>query len=518
MTLTGLLILASGFLLITLAGLPAVSRRIRGLEIRSPGYKYWAFGFIALGLFGTWVSQMSVVVALPTIASHFNTDLPTIQWMHIGFVLALSVLLLPMGRLADLVGRKRVYIVGGLVFVLGTFLAGRSTSLMMLLPSRIIQGIGGAMTEGPGMAIITSVFPPNERGRAIGLLMVVVGSSALAAPVFGGLVVDAFGWRYVFFLNIPMVLLGIASAAAVPEEVRSTRVSRDSSAKFDWLGAGLSALSLIMLLLAMTNGHKFGWSSPIIMLAMLSSFALLGSFVWWELRTSNPMLDLRFFRRKTLSFGVSAAFLCFLGSSSVLVLTPFYLQGVLGFSPRTTGLVLVSGAIGMTLGGLISGVLSDRYGWRLFTVGGLAICATGLFLFSRLTDQSPLVLVIVALILTDFGMGTFYSPNTSSVLGSVETASYGIVSGLLNMARNGAGIISLAMATAIVTATMGSLGFEPSLDAVQETAGAAVGHAFTLGLRNAYSVLMVILLAGMALSAVKGETITAVEPAAPTVD
>ncbi len=518
MTLTGLLVLASGLLLIALAGFPAFSRRIKGLEASSPGYKYWAFAFMALGLFGTWSGQTSLIVALPSIASHFNTDLPTIQWMHIGYVLTISALLMPMGRLADLVGRKRVYIAGGVVFVLGAFLASRATSLMLLLPSRILQGAGAAMTETPGMAIIASVFPPNERGRAIGLMMVIVGLSSSTGPSIGGVVVDAVGWRYVFFLSIPLVLLGMISATAIPEENRSPLRPQDSITAFDWLGAGLSALTLIMLLVTMTNGHKFGWDSPVIILAMLSFFALLGSFVWWELRTSNPMLDLRFFGRRTFSFGVSAAFLSFLGTSAMFVLTPFYLQGVLGFSAATSGLAMISSAVSLTLGGLISGVLSDRYGWRLFTVGGMAVCATGVLLFSRLTDQSPLVLVIAALFLTNIGSGTFYSPNASSVLGSVGPASYGIVSGLLNLTRNGAGIISLATATAIITATMGSMGFEPSLNAVRETAGAAVGHAFTVGLRNAYTVMLVLLLIGMTMSFFQGERATEAEPAAPTGD
>ncbi len=158
------------------------------------------------------------------------------------------------------------------------------------------------------------------------------------------------------------------------------------------------------------------------------------------------------------------------------------------------------------------------YGWRPFTVGGLAVCATGVFMFSRLTDQSSLVPVIVALFLTNIGSGTFYAPNASSVLGSVGPASYGIVSGLLNLMRNGAGIISLAMATAIITATMGSLGFEPSLNAIRETAGAGVGHAFSVGLRNSYLIMMVLLLIAMTLSVVQGEKITEVEPAAPTGD
>ena len=177
---------------------------------------------------------------------------------------------------------------------------------------------------------------------------------------------------------------------------------------------------------------------------------------------------------------------------------------------------MMSTAISLMLGGLISGLLSDRYGRRLFIVGGMAISAIGMFLFALLTDQSSLVLVVAALILTNTGNGVFYSPNTSSVLGSVEPESYGIVSGLLNMTRNGANIISLAMATAIITATMGSLGFEPSLDAVRETTGTGVGHAFTVGLRNAYIVMGVLLLIGTGVSAAKRENVTHADPVSPT--
>ncbi len=518
MIFTGLLVIASGVFLMAIVSIPEVNRRIRGLKTTNPSYKYWAFGAIGLGLFGSVLDNGSLNVALPSIAGHFSTKLPSVQWVVIAYVLTITALLLPMGRLADLVGRKKVYIIGGLVFVLGAVLASRSTSLLMLVLSRVIQGVGGAMTEGTGMAIIASVFPGNERGRAVGLIMGVVGMGALAGPPIGGLLVDLFSWRYVFFINVPLVLLGIAIGMTVLQESRLARDPGNRAASFDWLGAVLSTAALIVLLLAMTNGHKLGWTSPTIMLAALTLFALFAAFIWWELRTPNPMLDLRLFGRKTFSFGVSAALLSFLGESAVLVMTPFYLQSVLGFSPWTTGLIMMSAAFSMMLLGPISGVLSDRYGWRLFTVGGLASSATGLFLLSRLTDESSLAMVLPSLILVEAGMGTFWSPNTSSVLSAVETEKYGIVSGLLNMVRNAGNIVSLGMATAIITVTMASLGFEPSLDAVRESTGAGVGHAFTVGLRNAYLVMIALVLMAMAASAVKGEELTEIGPVAPTGD
>ncbi len=484
--------------------------------VRSANYRYWAFSAIAVGTLGSVVDHGSVIIALPSVAAHYRTDLPTVQWVVLGYALTISALLLPMGRLSDLVGRRRVYIIGTLVFVLAAALAGSSSNLTTLILARIAQGIGAAMTQGTGMAMITSVFPPNERGKAIGLIMMVVGVGAIAGPVMGGLLVDALGWRSVFFINVPLGLVGIVACLAAVEETRAAPGAGASKSDFDWLGAALSSGALITLLLGITNGHKSGWGSPPILVALLSFCVLLSVFVWWEQRAANPILDLRLFKRRAFSFGVSAAFLTFLGSSAVLFLMPFYLQNVLGYSPRVAGVIVAPSALCMALMGPLSGWLSDRYGWRRFTVGGLALSVCGLFLLSRLTESSPVYLVIVAMILQYSGMGFFYSPNTSSVLGAVEPERYGVVSSLLNLVRNSANVTSLAVATAIVTATMGSMGFEPSLEAVRDGGGAGVGHAFTVGLRNAFLTMMGLLLLAMTVSAVRGEKVRQLRPATPT--
>ena len=467
---------------------------------RSRHYKYWVFGALAIGIFASVVDHGSVNIALPSIAAKFQTDLPTIQWVVIIYALTISALLLPMGRFSDLIGRKRVYIAGMVVLALGAVLAGISPSLETLFPARILQGVGAAMTQGTGMAIITSAFPANEKGRAIGLYMTMVGVGAIAGPAIGGIVVDTFGWRVVFFLTLPLVVIGTAATVWVLRglpEIRETL-----GARFDWLGAALSTGVLVTLLLAMTTGNRAGWLSPLILGAFAGAAAMLATFIWWELRSSAPMLDLRLFKGKTFSFGVSAAFLTFLGSSAAMFLMPFYLQNVLGYSPKTAGFIVVPGALCMAVLGSVSGVLSDRFGWRPFTVGGLACSATGLLILSQITESSPLWMVVPAMMLMSSGMGIFYSPNSSSVMNAVGQAKYGVVSGFLNLVRNAANVSSIAIATIIVTTTMNSMGFEPSLEAVRDGAE-GVGHAFTTGLRYAFLAMTGWILIAMTISALQ---------------
>ena len=471
-----------------------VRRRIRE-------YKYWAFGAVAIGMFASVVDHGSVNVALPTIAGHFGSDFATVQWVTIGYALTISALLLPMGRLSDLIGPKRVYIIGSLIFVLGAAVAGSSSSLTTLIAARIFQGCGAAMTQGTGMAIVIAAFPANERGKAIGLIMTMVGTGAIAGPAVGGFLVDAMGWRSVLLVNVPMVLLGVAVSMAILVDSRDAQTAQDGQErKFDWLGALLSTGALVTLLLALTNGHTSGWMSPTMLVFITSAVIMLATFIWWELRITAPLLDLRLFKRKVFSLGVSAHFMLFLGSSAAMFLTPFYLQQVLGFAPRESGLILVPNAACMALLGPLSGHLSDRYGWRRFTVGGLVLSTTALFLLSRLTESSSLAQVMPALMLQSAGMGIFYSPSSSSILSAVERERYGVLVGFLNLIRNGANVTSVAMAAAIVTASMGSMGYEPSLDAVRGGGSSGVGFAFTVGLRNAYLTMMGLLLAAMALS------------------
>ena len=483
----------------------------------SPHLKWYVFAAMAVGTFASVVDHGSVGVALPSIATHFHAPIPSVQWLMIGFAMTIIALLLPMGRLADLIGSKRVYIIGSVVIIAGSIAAGTSNELAVLIVARFLQGAGAAMTQGTGMAIIIGAFPPNERGKAIGLIMTMVGTGAVAGPALGGFLVDAFGWRSVFFATAPMVAVSIVMSMAVLTNADPLQSMRSPQRpRFDWLGAFLSSSALLALLLGITNAHRSGWVSPPIIAAACIFVVLLAAFIWWELRYVSPMLELRLFRRRNFFLGVSANFLMFMGSSAVLFMMPFYLQNVLGYRPSVAGLAVVPGAMCMAILGPLSGRWSDRFGWRKFTCAGLILSSTGVAILSQVTAESSVFHVIPALMLTSSGMGTFYSPNSSSILSAVERNNHGVISGLVNLIRNAGNVVSIAVATAIVTATMGSMGYEPSLDAVRDSAAVGVGTAFTAGLKFALFAMMGSMLVALFLSALpthrEGQAVPAPAP------
>ena len=252
-----------------------------------PSYKWVVFATIAIGTFVSVVDTGSVLIALPDIAAHFGADLPTVQWVVVGNALAISALILPMGRLGDIFGRKWVYIGGLAIFVAGSALAGIAANLPWVITAKVFQGAGSAMIQGNGMATVISAFTGAERGKALGTHMSVVGSGAIAGPAVGGLLVAAFGWRSVFFVNVPIGILTILASIYVLQQPRGEGASQERShASFDWLGAALSGLTLLGFLMVVGNGYRLGWTSPAVVMVCLATVAALVAFIWWELRTA----------------------------------------------------------------------------------------------------------------------------------------------------------------------------------------------------------------------------------------
>ena len=502
-----MLMAASGFFLLPFASIPVASRPKRGRKSwrsrinQSPNYKWWALGTIALGIFMSVIDHGSAAVALPTIATRFNADLPTVQWVVVAYTLTVSVMLLPMGRLSDMWDRKTVYIIGFTIYSISAGVAGFSNHLEILIVARVVQGIGSAMVQANMTAMLLAIFPGNERGKALGYQTSVVGTGAIAGPSLGGFLVSAFSWRAVFLVNIPVGIIVISAAMFILDR---SRFSNDSQAgqriRFDWLGAVLSGAALLALLLAISNGNQAGWGSPPIITGLLVSAALVAGFIWWELKTTAPMLELRLFKRKLVAMGVSAGWLGFLGLTSGTFMLPFFLQKVQGYSPGESGLIVIFSAGSMAVIGPISGRLSDRYGWRRFKVMGMALAATAVFILAfNLTEHSPLSLIIPVLILQSCGFSLFNVPNNSSILSAVERSRYGIVLAVNHLTRNSAQVAGVAVATTIVVATMGSGETGSTLEAV-----ASNPEGFLTGLQRLYMAMGCVMLVGLVLSVLQG--------------
>ena len=472
----------------------------------SPYYKWFVFAAVGLGSFTGVMTFGTVNVALPTIAGYFETDLPSVQWVVIAQALTISVLLLPMGRLSDMLGRKQVYIAGLLLLMGASVFAASSSSILMLVASRIVQGTGAAMTQGTGMAMITSVFPDEERGKGIGTHMSVIGAGGMAGPVIGGFLVSAFGWRSVFLVNLPLATVALAGALLLMDQRLFFRERR--GVKFDWPGAALSTAALVTFLLLMTNGYRLGWTSAPIAAASVAFVSLLVGFIWWGLRAEAPMLDLRLFRRRVFSMGVLARFISFLSVASVRFIMPFYLQGILGYKPSQVGLIMLPTAIAMTIMGPISGRLSDRYGYRAFNVAGLMLASVGIFTISRVSETTPLAVIIGAMVVQSAGTGLFGSPNSASIFASAEGNRHGVVSALLSLVRNSANVTSVAVATAVVTATMVSMGYTPDLGAIGGGESQGMQRSFVSGMNVLYLAMGCLLLVGVAVSFLKGSAPT----------
>ena len=472
---------------------PALIQRITS----SRAFKWWNFWTIAAGTFFSVVDHGSVLIALPEIESHFDATLESVQWVVVAYALVISVLLLPMGRLGDVIGRRRVYILGTAIFVVGSLGATVAPTLAALIAMRVLQGIGAGMVQGCGMGMMLAAFPDTERGKALGTHLSVVGLGAIAGPAMGGFLVAWLGWEWVFFVNVPAGGLVLALSWLLLErgaDAGQYRSEREGG--FDWTGAAVSGVILLVLLVVVGNGNGLGWRSAPVIGGGTAVVLLMAFFIWWELRTRAPMLDLRLFANRIFGIGAAAAWLSFFGSSAARFMMPFYLQRVLGYAPEQVGLMMIPAAVCMVILGPLSGRLSDRFGWQAFTVGGLSLTAAGAFVLAfALQERSPVWFVIATLMMQSSGTGLFNSPNSSSIISVVDRSRYGVVSALTQLIRNSANVVSVAVATTIVVSTMATYGVEPKLEAVNPE----VATAFVSGLRWAFLAMGCALATGVAI-------------------
>jgi EmrB/QacA subfamily drug resistance transporter len=486
--------------------------------VRGEHHHWWALGTVALGTFMSTLDSSSVNVSLPVILRYFDSDLATIQWVVLAYLLTITALLLTFGRLADIWGRKRVYTIGFGVFTLGSLCCALSGSPGQLIAARVLQAVGGAMVQANGLAITSAVFPEEQRGRALGIQGTVVATGTTLGPSFGGLLTGWFGWQTNFLLNVPVGLFGIGLALLVLEERRiSTR--RPGAGRFDPAGAVLAAITLVTLILALNRGGTVGWGSPPILGLLAVAAVGFAGFLIVEARVAAPLISLALFRIRSFATGSAAAFLSFLAMSGHFFLMPFFLQLALGYPPGRAGLLLTPTSLTLAVVAPLSGYLSERLGARILSSIGLSISCVALFLLSRLTVDVHYLDVLGRLILLGVGMGLFNSPNSSAVFASVPRAQYGVVGGFLSMVRNSGQAIGQAVVGAIVVSAIAPVVGGGGLDALRASVGGAevtpLLNAFLTGLRRAYLLAALLAACGAVISLLRGPRAVAAQAASP---
>ena len=450
----------------------------------SDNYKWKAFSVMALGLFFGVMDFGGTGVAIPTIADEFGLALGKASLIALGFAIAISAVLLPVGGLSDLVGRKRSFIAGGVIYALGAAGAAAAPDISALVAARIVSAIGAAIVMANGMAIVAVVFPPEERGKGMGLIATAVGLAAIAGPLVAGQMVDGLGWRSFFVLLAIGTGVSVVWAAIILDEEKIGSPRTGSIRNYDWTGALISAVGLTVLILAATFSTDL---SPFIIGPAFGLTAiLLYLFIRRETRIAVPMFDLGMFKNAQFSWAITARFLGFVGSSPWFFLMPFYLQGVRGYSPSEMGPILIPGAIGFAIMGSISGRLSDKLGVKPFTVIGLTLVTISGLVLASLNEESELYIIMPALLVTGLGMGLWVAPNMSAAIGAVQSQSFGVVSAFINLVRNTASAISIAIATAIVVGVMTSSGVDADLLAIKGGSGIEEKAAFVSGMRIAF--------------------------------
>jgi len=400
---------------------------------------------VMLGVTMSAVDTTAVVLGLPVMTLDFRSDIVSMVWVIMAYLLVITILGTQVGRLGDMFGRVRMYNLGFALFTFGSLLCGLSGTGPQLIDFRVLQGAGGALIASNSGAIIADTFPPNKRGRAFGFTGFGWSVGAILGILVGGAFVTFLNWRYIFFINLPIGVVATSAGFYLLKE-RSPRIRTN----LDWVGMILLGGGLYAILLALTDITGSGWSVQYGLEAFVG-FLLLLAFVVWEQHYASPLLDFSILRQRVLTASIFAAFFQSLASFAVLFLVIMYLQGPRALSPWNASLLLIPGYV---LGGLIAplaGRFSDIWGARLVASLGLAAQAAGIVVYSFLGTESSLYLVILGSVINGAGNSTFFPANNSAVMASAPPRAYGVANGLLRTLSNMGMVSSFALALLIAS-------------------------------------------------------------------
>jgi EmrB/QacA subfamily drug resistance transporter len=439
----------------------SIIHRLVGDRADEAPSKWAIFGLVSVGTFMTTLDASIVNIALPSIAGAFGVPVSgAVEWVVIGYLVVIAATLLSFSRLADIVGRERIWIGGLALFTVGSGLSGLAPTLGLLVAARGLQGLGAALIFAPALALIVDAFPRSQRGQALGMNALIVSLGVTAGPTLGGLITESLGWRWIFFVNVPLGIIGLMVARRVLTFGSGARARR-----FDLRGAVAFGLGLAGLSLGLSFGSEWGWTSPALVLILAVALVALVTAIAIERHRPDPLVDLGALLSRRLGLPLASFLFSILALFSVSFLLPFYLEELRGLTPLAAGLLLTPYSVGLAVAAPISGRLADRGHARWLGPVGLALVAGSLGLLAQIGVTTSPLQIVLWLAVSGIGQGLFLSPNTSAVMSAVPADESGTASGLIATTR----VIGQALAVAIAGAFFIGLG------------GAAAGAALEAG-------------------------------------
>jgi len=419
------------------------------MDYRRPALLVTTLGGFLIPFMGS-----SVNIALPTIGKEFGMDPLFLSWVTMSYLMSAAIFLIPFGRIADIYGRKKIFLFGFILYTFSSLFCAVSPSATFLISFRVLNGIGASMTFSTGMAFLISIYPPGERGKVLGINVAAVYSGLSCGPFFGGLLTQYFGWRSIFLINIP---LGLLIIFVTIWKLRGEWTEAKGE-KFDVVGSILFSFTLLTIMYGFSQLHGI-WGIPFI----LSGAGGVFLFVKWEIKTESPIFNIDLFKEnKVFAFSNLAALINYSATFAVSFLMSLYLQLIKGLHPQEAGMILVSQPIMQAIFSPLAGKLSDRIEPRLVASIGMGITALGLFFFTFLDQKTTTPFIMSSLILIGLGFALFSSPNTNAVMSSVEKKFYGVASGTLGTMRATGMMFSMGMVMLIFALYMGRTQITPS--------------------------------------------------------
>jgi EmrB/QacA subfamily drug resistance transporter len=423
-----------------------VKARLLAVALAPQNRKWWTLFAVSFGLFMIMLDNTVVNVALPSMQRALHIGSGELEWVVVGYALSFATFMLTGGKLADLFGRRLLFVIGLVIFTGSSLACGLAPSAGFLIGARVVQGLGAAIMNPATLGIITATFPPRQRGTAIGIW---AGTSAMAlaiGPLVGGVLTEKVNWSWIFFINVPVGIVAVATAFWAIDESRDT----SSEQRLDLPGLLTSAVGLFALTYALIEGNSYGWASARILGLLGFAVVVLAVFVVLELRQRLPMLDVSLFRNPTFAGANVAMLLVTLAMFGIFFYNSLFIQNVLGYSAIQTGAIFLPMTVLIIFIAPRAGALTDRIGARWLIGGGLSLVSISLVLFAQLDQQSDFWNILPGLLVGGTGMGLTMTPVTAAAMGAVKVDKAGVGSAVLNSMRQVGGSLGIAIMGAVV--------------------------------------------------------------------